>query len=128
MITLEKGIEQKGDIKVAAQIIQDLSSGIYSSTAVALKELINNSYDADAENVTIRMLPDIDTILITDNGSGMNAIDFDENFAWISKSLNFDRIYPKVDYLYNLLHNLILYFTISLYFLLFFYVTWRMNN
>ncbi len=86
MITLEKGIEQKGDIKVAAQIIQDLSSGIYSSTAVALKELINNSYDADAENVTIRMLPDIDTILITDNGSGMNAIDFDENFAWISKS------------------------------------------
>ena len=85
-ITLEKDVDQKGEIKVAAQIIQDLSSGVYSTPAIALKELINNSYDADAVKVTVRMLPDLDTMLIEDDGEGMNAKDFDNNFAWISKS------------------------------------------
>jgi len=85
-ITLKKDVDQRGEIKVAAQIIQDLSSGVYSTPAVALKELINNSYDADAVNVTVRMLPDLDTMLIADDGEGMNAKDFDNNFAWISKS------------------------------------------
>ena len=77
---------QEGDIKVAGQIIRDLSSGVYSTPAVALKEIVNNSYDACASLVTIRMLPHLDTIQIHDNGEGMNWKDFDENFTWISKS------------------------------------------
>ena len=85
-ITNEKGIIQTGEIKVAAKIIDDLSSGIYSSPAIALKELVNNSYDADAKTVTIRILPTLDTIHIVDDGSGMNYKDFREDFAWISKS------------------------------------------
>lgn len=85
-ITLELGITQEGNIKVHSQIINDLSSGIYSSPASCVKELINNSYDADATLVTIRLKPIEDTITIIDNGSGMNALDFDNNFAWISKS------------------------------------------
>lgn len=85
-ITLELDKEQKGSIKVHSQIINDLSSGIYSSPASCLKELVNNSFDADAENVIIRMKPIEDSITIWDDGNGMNAKDFDENFAWISKS------------------------------------------
>jgi hypothetical protein len=85
-INLEIGINQKGNIKVHTQIINDLSSGIYSSPASCIKELINNSYDADAEEVVIRVKPIEDSITIIDNGNGMNAIDFDDNFAWISKS------------------------------------------
>ena len=85
-ITLDIGKTQKGVIKVHSQILDDLSSGIYSSTASCLKELVNNSYDADATRVTIRVLPDLDTITIVDDGEGMNGIDFDEKFAWISKS------------------------------------------
>lgn len=85
-ITLEKNKSQIGKIKVHSEIINTLSSGIYSSPANCIKELINNSFDADASLVTIRIKPIHDTITLIDNGYGMNAIDFDENFAWISKS------------------------------------------
>ncbi len=85
-ITLELDVVQEGNIKVHSQIINDLSSGIYSSPSSCVKELINNSYDADATLVTIRVKPIEDSITIIDNGTGMNALDFDNNFAWISKS------------------------------------------
>lgn len=85
-ITLDLDIEQTGEIKVHSQIINDLSSGIYSSPASCIKELVNNSFDADAKNVIIRMKPIEDSITIFDDGVGMNAKDFDANFAWISKS------------------------------------------
>ena len=85
-ITLDLDEEQIGEIKVHSQIINDLSSGIYSSPASCIKELVNNSFDADAKNVIIRMKPIEDTITILDDGIGMNAKDFDKNFAWISKS------------------------------------------
>jgi hypothetical protein len=85
-ITLAKDVVQNGDIKVHSQIINDLSSGIYSSPATCIKELINNSFDADANLVTIRIKPVEDIITIIDDGDGMNAVDFDNNFAWISKS------------------------------------------
>jgi hypothetical protein len=85
-ISLEIGVPQQGEIKVASQIINDLSSGIYSSPASCIKELVNNSFDADATDVVIRMKPIEDSLTILDNGNGMNAKDFDHNFAWISKS------------------------------------------
>lgn len=85
-ITLEKDNVQNGSIKVSSDIVNDLSSGIYSSPASCIKELINNSFDADATLVTIRIKPISDIITIIDNGNGMNALEFDQNFAWISKS------------------------------------------
>lgn len=86
-ITNEIGETQKGRIKVHSRIIKDLSSGIYSSPASCIKELINNSYDADASEVTIRVKPLDETITILDDGDGMNAVEFDSKFTWISKSL-----------------------------------------
>lgn len=85
-INLELYKEQEGNIKVHTQIINDLSSGIYSSPASCVKELVNNSYDADAKNVVIRVKPLNDIITIIDDGNGMNAVDFDQKFAWISHS------------------------------------------
>ena len=46
----------------------------------------DRSFDADATLVTIRIKPISDIITIIDNGNGMNALEFDQNFAWISKS------------------------------------------
>ncbi|MEQ6121210.1 ATP-binding protein [Reichenbachiella sp. MALMAid0571] len=85
-IDLTLDVVQKGRIKVHTQIINDLSSGIYSSPASCIKELVNNSYDADAKVVTIRVKPVHDSITIIDDGKGMNAVDFDKKFAWISHS------------------------------------------
>ena len=85
-INLELNKPQTGNIKVHTQIINDLSSGIYSSPASCIKELVNNSYDADAKSVIIRVKPVNDSITIIDDGIGMNAVDFDSKFAWISHS------------------------------------------
>jgi hypothetical protein len=97
-ITLDLGTLQKGKIKVHTEIINDLSSGIYSSPASCIKELVNNSYDAEAKLVTIRIKPIQDTITIIDDGYGMNAEEFDRNFAWISRSnkRNEGEVSPKL--------------------------------
>lgn len=73
-------------MKVGAQIIEHLSKGIYSDPAYAIKELINNSFDADATEVIIRAKPEFDTFSVTDNGDGMNYKEFNDKFLWISRS------------------------------------------
>lgn len=76
----------QGEIHVGAKIIDYLSSGLYESPAQCLKELINNSYDADATQVEVFIKPDADRIIIEDNGTGMNREEFQRHFARISES------------------------------------------
>jgi len=75
-----------GEIVVASRIVDYLSSGLYESPAACLKELINNSYDADARRVTVFVKPDADRIIIEDDGVGMNRADFEKHFTKISES------------------------------------------
>ena len=81
------GKKQIGHIRVMSKIVKDLSSGIYSSPANCIKEIINNSFDADAKKVTIRAKPAMDLFSITDDGVGMSLEEFQEQFSVISKSL-----------------------------------------
>lgn len=85
-LELQIGKEQIVHMKVAAQIVQHLSKGIYSNPANCIKELINNSFDADASKVVIRAKPEFDTFSITDDGEGMDYKDFNNKFLWISRS------------------------------------------
>ncbi|MCX5698642.1 MAG: ATP-binding protein [Candidatus Omnitrophica bacterium] len=85
-LKLQIGQEQIVHMKVAAQIIQHLSKGIYSNPANCIKELISNSFDADASEVIVRAKPEFDTFSITDDGDGMNYVDFSTKFLWISRS------------------------------------------
>lgn len=75
-----------GEIVVASRIVDYLSSGLYESPASCLKELINNSYDADATDVHVFIKPDADRIIIEDDGHGMNRADFVRHFSRISES------------------------------------------
>jgi hypothetical protein len=75
-----------GEITVASRIVDYLSSGLYESPAACLKELINNSYDADAERVEVFIKPDADRIIIEDDGHGMDRADFIRHFSRISES------------------------------------------
>lgn len=75
-----------GKIVVASQIVDALSSGLYDSPAACLKELINNAYDADASTVRVYVRPDAETIVIDDDGHGMDQADFEKNFQRISES------------------------------------------
>jgi hypothetical protein len=64
-------------INVSAKVIYDISSGMYRSPANALKELISNAFDADANNVVIRTnRPLYKTITYYDDGEGMSQDDF----------------------------------------------------
>ena len=80
------GIQQKGRMKVGAQIIEQLSKGVYSTPEMAIKELISNSFDADAAEVVIETKSGFGSISIRDNGHGMDYKDFDNDYVFISKS------------------------------------------
>lgn len=73
-------------IIVASGIVDHLSSGLYETPAACLKELINNSYDADARRVRVSIKPDVSEIVIADNGTGMDQEGFESNFQVISES------------------------------------------
>ncbi len=53
---------------------------------MAIKELISNAFDAEATLVTINTKSGAGSIVIHDNGVGMDYTDFDQNFTYISKS------------------------------------------
>ena len=66
---MSKSAHFKIDPKLA-----ELLGETYKSTEDALKELIDNSYDADSENVKIQLPEILDSepiIIIEDDGSGM---------------------------------------------------------
>lgn len=80
MTTQGSAIEKepkKEKINVSAKIIADISSGIYRTPANALKELISNSFDADATRVIINTgYPQFDVITCSDDGKGMDKDGF----------------------------------------------------
>lgn len=68
----------------------------YSSSEVALKELVDNSWDADAEIVRIKIPTEIlssENILIEDNGYGMTFIELQNEYLNIAQN----RIVKKGD-------------------------------
>lgn len=76
----------KGEIKVASRIVDYLSSGLYKSPGSCLKELINNSYDADAKRVDVLVKPEADCIVIDDDGLGMSRDEFVSHFDRVAES------------------------------------------
>ncbi len=59
-------------MKVGEAIVDLLSGRIYRTLPIALKELVSNAWDADAENVKIFIHEEKKQIAIIDDGSGMN--------------------------------------------------------
>lgn len=64
-------------ITVDRRIINVLSQSTYDNFPRALKELITNSYDADAKKVNISIDLKNETVIIEDNGKGMSESDFE---------------------------------------------------
>lgn len=59
----------------------------YRSTEYALKELIDNAWDADATTVDI-LLPKpmtADPVVVKDNGSGMTELELREHYLVVAK-------------------------------------------
>ena len=61
---------------VDAELLKELGERLVGKPHIALAELIKNSYDADATEVTIKFSPDKDYIEVHDNGHGMTFEEF----------------------------------------------------
>lgn len=60
---------------VDSALLRELGEGLVGKPHIALAELVKNSYDADASEVTIEFALEEDRIVVRDDGHGM---DFDE--------------------------------------------------
>ena len=64
---------------IDAELLRELGERLVGKPHVVLAELVKNSYDADATEVTINFSPNKDLIEVKDNGHGMTYEDF-KNF------------------------------------------------
>ena len=64
---------------IDAELLRELGERLVGKPHIALAELVKNSYDADATEVTIKFLPHKDRIEICDDGHGMTSEEF-KNF------------------------------------------------
>ena len=61
---------------IDAELLRELGERLVGKPHVALAELIKNSYDAEATQVTIKLSPDQDSIEVQDDGHGMTYHEF----------------------------------------------------
>ena len=61
-------------------------SGIYSPFVKALKELVSNAFDADAELVRVELAEDLTSVEVFDDGIGMTPVEFHTEFTKIGGS------------------------------------------
>lgn len=81
-------------IRVDRQIVNLLSRATYESFPRVLRELVSNSYDADATRVSIEADVDKKHILVTDNGNGMSPEQF-SYFLTIAATMRMPRPSPR---------------------------------
>lgn len=67
-------------IEIDLNVLNHLGIGLYSSTPAVVSEIIANAWDADAENVHITIDSNEQSIVISDDGHGMDATDFQNKF------------------------------------------------
>ena len=87
--------------KTRARLINQLGDQLIKNESIALLELIKNSYDADATKCDIRMKSPDDlkngTIIIEDNGEGMDDITLQNAWLEIGTSYKEDRYKKEGD-------------------------------
>ena len=66
---------------LSLNVLNHLGLNLYSNVSAVLSEVVANAWDADAEKVTIKITQD--SIIITDNGHGMNLSDVNEKFLTV---------------------------------------------
>src|SRR5882672_604448 len=72
--------------EISLSVLNHLGRHLYRSFATVLGEAISNSWDADAKNVWIEINRQKNSFLIKDDGTGMDADDFQNKFLKIGYS------------------------------------------
>src|SRR3989304_8006350 len=75
-------------LRVSGKVIKQISTGIYRSPGNSIKELVSNSFDADATHVyVITRKPSFDSFRIYDGGDGLSANEFTATMQRIGASV-----------------------------------------
>ncbi len=74
-------IDETYELSIDLQVLKHLGVGLYSNLPSVVSEMVANAYDADATEVEITI--DGGTIVIKDDGSGMNIEDANEKFLTV---------------------------------------------
>ncbi len=74
------------NFNISLSILNHLGRNLYRSFMTVLGEAISNSWDADARNVCITIDRDAKTLIVRDDGDGMNEDDFQNKFLKIGYS------------------------------------------
>lgn len=70
---LKKGEVSEATLSTDEKVLARVTDGIYRQPASAIRELISNAYDADADNVWIDTdAPRFENMTIRDDGNGMS--------------------------------------------------------
>jgi nitrate/nitrite-specific signal transduction histidine kinase len=80
MTTLQQ--EDDFEFQFSLQILNHLGRGLYRSFATVIAEAVSNAWDADAREVDIRITSN--SLVVEDDGKGMNATDFQRKFLFLS--------------------------------------------
>ena len=74
------------NFNISLSILNHLGRNLYRSFMTVLGEAISNSWDADAKNVYITIDRDSKTLIVRDDGDGMDESDFQTKFLKIGYS------------------------------------------
>ena len=74
------------NFNISLSVLNHLGRNLYRNIITVIGEAISNAWDADAENVWIRIDRDKNTMCILDDGIGMTSEDFQEKFLKIGYS------------------------------------------
>ena len=71
------------------EVLNHLGRGLYRSFATVIAEAVSNAWDAEATQVDINI--NDNNLVVTDNGKGMDATDFQERFLKVGYSRREDK-------------------------------------
>src|SRR6266498_1805716 len=71
---------------ISLSVLNHLGRNLYRSFMTVLGEAISNAWDADAENVWIQIDKRHNSLIIKDDGIGMDSEDFQDKFLKIGYS------------------------------------------
>lgn len=71
---------QKYRMTISLSVLDHLGIGLYSNVPAVLSEVVANAWDADAENVYIKIDSERGEIVISDDGIGMTESDINEKY------------------------------------------------
>jgi len=82
-------------MSLSLNVLNHLGLNLYSNVPAVLSEAVANAWDADAEHVDVRIMPDEERIEIVDDGQGMDQYDVNNRYLRVGYQRRQDEDRPN---------------------------------